>query len=186
MSKITDIRTVLPRIVRASFKGFGYTNDQEASWWGWTPLLELATIVRMSYERQNIRGFHEFGLGVHMADDIFGRYGLLNDNKDGKPLYTWATISTVSPLLVISGERPIHPPVDPHFIHIPMGWAKNVIAAAEEGIEKITCELLDTGLKYGGRNNSIKWSRLIGHGKDNIKHETLPDGSGGYRYLPIS
>ncbi len=187
MSSITDVRTVLPQIVKATFKGFGGSNDSAASSWGWTPLLKVADIVRVHFAQHGVGELRDFGLGVDMKDDIFGRYGLLNGHKDGKPLHTWAAITSIGNSLVINGERPVHPPADPHFIHVPMGWAKNVIAASEGGIKRVTCILHDTGLKYGSsHNSSIKKCTLIGHEKSGKSLEAIIDGSGGYRYLPLS
>ena len=187
LTKIYDIRTVLPPVKKATFKGFGEKEDKDASFWGWCELYrDVCPIIRVYFAHHGAPGFHDFGLGEEMKDDIFGRYGLLNDSRDGKPLFTWSIPSTINPILVTKGDRPVHPPIDPHFIHIPAGWVKKVIAAAEQGIVRVTSLPYETNMFVGDK--PFLGHHLIGQTADGTKLEAISDGGSpaGYRYVPPS
>lgn len=184
---ITDIKTVLPAPRRATFKCFGPQNDEIASRWGWVDLHELASIVRVSFAQKDMGELRDFGISeCDMSEDIFGRYGLLNDIGDGNPRFTWATLSTVNPVLVVYGKRPIHPPVDPRLIHVPALWGKNVVAAAEAGICRVTCSTYPTGVIIGPENKSYAGLRLVGHQKDGKEFWMYRNGDGGFSLAPMT
>ncbi len=185
MQIITKVRTVLPRLTKARFSGFGIEKDEKASNWGWASLYEISPIIRCHYAQQQMGEWPDFGLGENMVNDIFGRYGSLNGVKDSKPLITWASFGSALPQLIIDGDRPTHPPVDPHQIYVPMLWAKNVIAVAEAGICRVTSILRDSKVPHGPNNDRFNNHQLIGYRKEGNQLEMTPNGCGSYWYTPF-
>ncbi len=73
MSKITNVRTVLPELVKATFKGFGDANDSVASSWGWAPLSEVVSIARFYFDQHGLGELVDYTCKVKNGGDIFDR-----------------------------------------------------------------------------------------------------------------
>lgn len=168
-TEITNVRVIMPELVGATF----INREQiigcaQASHWGWTPLKgDFSQIMRGHFNNHQAGEWTDFGLGEDMENDAFGRYGLLNGMGNGEPQHTWTDMRGT---LVIRRERPIHPPVDPDFIHIPSGWVKNMISAAQCGITRVTSVQI---------NQEVRVYALVGHDAKGNKFEVLRNGGSG-------
>jgi hypothetical protein len=187
--QISNVRQVLPPVTKANFKGFETEEmNRRVSNWGWAHLeLEICPLIRVQFIKHGVGEWTDFGIIPQFKivdrrdDDIFGRYGLLNRMENGKPLHTWTNMGDTT---VIHGERPQHPPICPDLIYIPHVWAVNVIAAAAEGIVRVTSKEVPDHLvgPMAGSGMHI----IIGHKVSGEKLWVLLDGSGRFSYVSPS
>jgi hypothetical protein len=181
----SNVRQILPPITKADFTGFETEEmNRRVSNWGWAHLIrEICPLLRSNFIRNNAGEWTDFGITgdarYNIPDlrnnDMFGRYGLLNGMVDGDATHTWTNMDGTT---IVHGKRPEHPPVDPHFIWIPHVWAVNAIAAASEGIVRIST--------FKPHRYTLRNYHIVGHKVNGDIAEVLSNGSGGFKYVSPS
>ncbi len=129
---LRESKLVYPALHRLNISQSG-SNKFEFDEWRWMELADLAITARGFFT--NLGGNEDW------RDEIFTRYGVLNNHKNGTPLVTWVLEPGPNSALKyqINGSPP---DCCAYHIFVPARWGSVVVDMASRGVEwvKAICE----------------------------------------------
>ena len=146
-------------VVRPAIREIHFTHlekkDERIAKWGWVHIEELAKCLNDIFKKNGIHTIK------HPLREIFDRYGLLCEEKDGKALFTYVASESYA---IDDPEIPAHH--EQNWLFIPAGWANRIIDVVNIDIVKVTWQFCP----------EIGHYQLVGHRYDGEQMAISVDG----------